>query len=161
MHSAIIRRGVFLFLMLSMTGCASLDALFRAPAPNAHPLGLVAQAWAALGRGYHGTAQSLALEIIAAHTRRALTQQALLGDCADHAGIFEARELSGVAQAYFILGESRCAQGRVDDAREAYETVMTRFSCAQAWGPQVWTWNVAQGARERRAELIDRCFQRE
>jgi tetratricopeptide (TPR) repeat protein len=48
--------------------------------------------------------------------------------------IFSHWALNGVGTCYFIKGQALAAQGRNDDAKEAYQAATT-FSCARTWDP--------------------------
>jgi exo-beta-1,3-glucanase (GH17 family) len=57
-----------------------------------------------------------------------------------------------VAASWFIRGEAFRRQERWSEAREFYKMV-ENYYCAYAWDPQGWFWNLAQGAREKNAQI--------
>jgi len=62
--------------------------------------------------------------------------------------------LNDVGTAYFIAGEAYILSGRLEQAREAYQTVVDRYGFAQCWDPRGWFWKVATGAKEK-IDMID------
>lgn len=58
--------------------------------------------------------------------------------------------LNDVATAWFLSGEALTKLGQQKEAREAYQTVITKYSCGYAWDPKgPWFWNVADAARKK------------
>lgn len=61
--------------------------------------------------------------------------------------------LSDVATSWFIRGEVFYKQGKWQEAREAYKTVIDRYQCAFTWDPRGWFWKTADGAQEKYDEV--------
>ena len=50
---------------------------------------------------------------------------------------------------FLFLGRSKEILGDADAARQAYRTVLERYTRAMAWDPQGWWWSIARAAREK------------
>lgn len=59
----------------------------------------------------------------------------------------EAWALTDVAIGYFNLGLRLKEAGRVELARESFETLLGQYNCAWAWDPNGWFWSLSVGAR--------------
>ena len=110
---------------------------------------LATKAWQALDQGDYAAVEAYATKNISLYETKAIEQQALLTDFAPKDKAFNYWALNDVATSYFILGKARLAQGRVKEAREAFNTIIDRFSYAQCWDPKGWFWKVAQGASDQ------------
>lgn len=85
---------------------------------------------------------------------KALVLQASLSDYAAKGTEFDYWALNDVATCYFIKGMALKSQGRLEEAKEAFNTVIKDLSYAQCWDPKGWFWKVAQGSRDQ-LQLID------
>lgn len=62
--------------------------------------------------------------------------------------------LSDIAITYFNLGRRLKDAGQSAPAREAFQTILDKYSCAWAWDPSgPWFWSLELGAREQLATL--------
>jgi hypothetical protein len=56
--------------------------------------------------------------------------------------------VNDVGTAWFLRGEALTSLGRTTEAKEAYRTVIDKYSCAYAWDSHGWFWSVADAARK-------------
>jgi hypothetical protein len=61
----------------------------------------------------------------------------------------EAWALNDIGVLWFLRGEAYYGLQDWPKAREAYQTVIDDYSCAYAWDPRGWFWEVEKAARER------------
>jgi hypothetical protein len=58
--------------------------------------------------------------------------------------------LNDVATAWFLSGEALTKLNKTERAKEAYQTVVKKYSCGYAWDPNgPWFWNVAEAAQKK------------
>ena len=110
---------------------------------------LAIKAWEALDRGDHAAVEAYTMKCITLYESQAVQQASSLSDFAPKDAAFNSWALNDVAVSYFILGKSRLAQGKVKEAKDAFNTIIDRFPYAQAWDPKGWFWKVAQGASDQ------------
>lgn len=60
--------------------------------------------------------------------------------------------LNDVAISWFVRGEIFKKQGQCVEARQAYNEIVDKYSCAFAWDPQGWFWSIADGAASARGK---------
>ncbi len=110
---------------------------------------LTTKAWDALKAGHHRAAETYALKCLELYEPQALQQSQSLTDFAPKEDAFDYWALNDVATCYFILGQLRLIQGRMEEAREAFHTIIERFPYAQCWDLRGWFWKVAEGASDK------------
>jgi hypothetical protein len=148
--------------------CVTLTACFPptpAPAPTPTPLlstseEFVTAAWNAYNQNDFAKAIELALECIkrwesdATKQQAALTQAPPNGKVSDDEKkeIFANWALNDVGTAYFIKALSLEKSGKIADAKDAYNMVIT-FPYARCWDPKGWFWSPAEVASENLAKL--------
>ena len=110
---------------------------------------LTTKAWEALGKNDHKGVELYTKKCIDLYESKAVEQQASLTDFAPKEKVFDYWALNDVATCYFILGRSYLAEGKIEEAKAAFNTVIDKLSYAQCWDPQGWFWKVAQGASDR------------
>ena len=94
-------------------------------------------------------AKAYVKKCIALYESKALQQSATVVDFAPGESAFNYWALNDVATSYFILGQILEAEGQQTEARQIYNTVITRFPYAQAWDPKGWFWKVAEAASDK------------
>ena len=114
---------------------------------------LTTKAWEALKQADHTTAEAYATKCIELYEPKALEQSAGLTDFATKDEAFSYWALNDVATCYFIVGQVRMAQGRVEEGRAAFNKIIEHFPFAQCWDPRGWFWKVAEGASDKLATL--------
>ncbi len=114
---------------------------------------LTIKAWQALGQGDYAAVEAYTKKCIELYETQALQQAASLTDFAPKEKVFTHWALNDVGTCYFILGQARLAQGRLEEAKQAFNTVIEHFPFAQAWDPQGWFWKVAQGSSDKLSTL--------
>jgi hypothetical protein len=57
--------------------------------------------------------------------------------------------LADVSAGYFALGLALKSNGETELADQAFDVILSRYSCAWLWDPQGWYWSIAAGAREQ------------
>ena len=110
---------------------------------------LATKSWKALDAGDHAAVEAYAKKCISLYETQAAEQQASLTEFAPKEKAFNYWALNDVATCYFILGQSYLAQGKVKEAKEAFRTVIDKFSYAQCWDTKGWFWKVAEGASDK------------
>ena len=58
-----------------------------------------------------------------------------------------------MGRCFFIKGEALKKAGKVAEAKEAYQKVVSEYSYAQCWDPQGWFWKPSEGAQRAIDEL--------
>ena len=61
--------------------------------------------------------------------------------------------LNDVGTGMFILGEAYQDAGNKDEAKKAYQKVISDYFYAQCWDPQGWFWKPADGAQQKILEM--------
>ncbi|MBI2104268.1 MAG: tetratricopeptide repeat protein [Candidatus Omnitrophica bacterium] len=110
---------------------------------------LTTKAWEALDAGDYKGVELYTKKCIELYEPKAVEQQASLTDFAPKEKAFDSWALNDVATCYFILGKAHAAQGKLEEAKSAFNTVVEKFSFAQCWDPQGWFWKVAKGAGDQ------------
>jgi tetratricopeptide (TPR) repeat protein len=110
---------------------------------------LATKAWKALEALDYAAVEAYTTKCIALYEAKALEQQASLTAFAPKDAAFTYWALNDVATCYFILGKARAAQGKVQDAQDALNTIIQRLGFAQCWDPKGWFWKVAEGAKDQ------------
>jgi len=80
---------------------------------------------------------------------KALVMQASLTDFAAKGTEFDYWALNDVGTCYFIKGMALKEQGKTEEAKEAFNTVIKDFSYAQCWDTKGWFWKPAQAAKDQ------------
>ena len=110
---------------------------------------LTTKAWQALEAGDYAAAEAYTTKCISLYEPQAAQQQANLTDYASKETAFNYWALNDVGTCYFILGKIHLANGRINEAQNAFNTVIERFRLAQAWDPKGWFWKVAEAASDK------------
>ncbi len=110
---------------------------------------LTSKAWESMESEDHKGVDLYVKKNIELYEAKAKEQQASLKDFAPKEKAFDYWALNDIGTSYFILGKSLLAQGKVDQAKEAFNNVIQKFSYAQCWDPKGWFWKVAQGAQDQ------------
>ena len=114
---------------------------------------LAGKAWKALEDGDYAAVEAYTNKAISLYEGKAIEQSQSLTDFASKDKAFSYWALNDVATAYFILGKAQLAQGKVDDAKKSFDTVIQKFPYAQCWDPKGWFWKVASAASDRLATI--------
>lgn len=114
---------------------------------------LTQKAWQAFGGGDHRGVELYAKKCLQLYEAEAKKQQASLTSLPPKDQAFQHWALNDVATCYLILGQSRAAQGRTEEARSAFRTIIEQFPFAQAWDGRGWLWTVADGAQDELDKL--------
>ncbi|HRZ14700.1 MAG TPA: glycoside hydrolase family 2 TIM barrel-domain containing protein [Candidatus Omnitrophota bacterium] len=119
------------------------------------PAELIEKAWAAHGKRDTDETFRLTGECIARYAAQAQIQQASLqampktADEINAVGI-----LNSVAVAFFIQGESYMRQGKFEEAKQAFQTVIDKYGYAQSWDQRGWFWSVAEVSRQSLQKMV-------
>jgi hypothetical protein len=110
---------------------------------------LLTQSWNSYNAKDYATAKAFANEAISRYSTQAAEQQASLSGFASAANAAQYWALNDVATAHFILGSSYQAQNDAANARTQFNTILSKYSYAQAYDPaQDLYWHVADAAQE-------------
>lgn len=110
---------------------------------------LTNKAWEGLGKKDYRQVETYAQKCISLYEEDARSQQNSLKDFAKDPFIPFYWSLNNVGACYFILGEACLAQGRYDDAKKMYQTVIDNYSYSRCWDPRGWFWKVSSSATEK------------
>ena len=139
----------------SQTGPTPAASAAQVAAPMEYDFGdfssetLATKSWQALDKGDYAAVEAYTSKCISLYEPQAVQQAASLTDFAPKDKAFTYWALNDVATSYFILGQTRLAQGKVKEAQEAFKTVIERFPYAQCWDPKGWFWKVAEAASDK------------
>ena len=131
------------------------DNLPSAAAPDISSSSLVTKAWQAHGSGDIEATFKYTNQCIELYSAEALRQQSSLKAMpATKDEIQAVGTLNDVATAYFIQAESYMRQGKNEEAKKLFKTIMDKYAFAQAWDQRGWYWKIAQ-ASEQSVKKID------
>jgi len=119
------------------------------PPKDLSSVGLTTKAWEYLNVENYEGALAYADECIKLYEEQALDQQSQLTDFAVKQLVNDYWALNDVGTCYFIKGEVYRKQGKNDEAKVAYQTVIDKFGYAQCWDLRGWHWKVAEGAKDK------------
>ncbi|MDD5347206.1 MAG: glycoside hydrolase family 2 TIM barrel-domain containing protein [Candidatus Omnitrophica bacterium] len=141
----------FVFCQLAMVFLPAGQAGAGLYAQEASPAAaeLIEKAWAAHGKRDIEETFRLTRQCIDLYAGEARRQQAGLKGMPQKADEIKSVEvLNSVAVAFFIQGESYLRQGKLDEARQAFQTIIDTYGYAQAWDQRGWFWSVAEVSRQ-------------
>jgi hypothetical protein len=110
---------------------------------------LVTKAWEAFNVADYKGVGIYTKKCIELYEADAKKQQAGLTDFAPKEKAFDNWALNDVATAYYILGQANLAEGKIDEAKQDFNTIIEGLSFAQCWDPRGWFWKVADGANDK------------
>ncbi len=144
---------IILGLALSFTAAVSAKAYDFG---DNRSVTLSSKAWEALNKGDIEAVLAFTNKCVELYGEQAKAMQASLKDYVKGAkeggldkDVFEQWALNDVATCYFIQGEAYLKAKMDEEAKEAYKTVIDKYSFAQAWDPKGWFWKPAAGAKEK------------
>lgn len=115
---------------------------------------LITKAWEAHGKKDIGATFQYTNQVIDLYKEEADQQQAALKTLPKSKDEIQALSaLNDVAVAYFIQGESYRDQGKNEEAINAFNVVVGKYCCAQAWDQRGWFWQIAKAADESIVKL--------
>ena len=114
---------------------------------------LVKKAWEALNSGDQAAVAVYTKKCIDLYQDKALEQAASVSTFASKEQAFSYWAMNDVGTAYFILGQSLLAQGKVREAQDAFNAIIQRVPYAQTWDPKGWFWKVADAANDKLATI--------
>lgn len=115
---------------------------------------LTVNAWGALDKKDYTGVEVYARKCIDLYEAEALKQQAGLTEFLPKEQAFNVWALNDVGTCYYILGEALLIQAKYKEAKNAYSTIIDKFSFAQCWDPRGWFWKPAVGARGKINKII-------
>lgn len=117
---------------------------------------LTTKAWGALDQGDIEAVLAFTNKCIELYSEQAKAMQAALkGYVKDSKSggsdkaVFEQWALNDVGTCYFIQGEAYLKAKMEEEAKEAYKTVIDKYSYAQCWDSKGWFWKPAEAAKEK------------
>ncbi|MFP4473679.1 MAG: tetratricopeptide repeat protein [Candidatus Omnitrophota bacterium] len=118
---------------------------------------LTAKAWQALNAGDFDAVKAYVDKTRELYAEKAKEMEASLTEYPweSKEEVFEYWALNDVGTALFILGEAYRKSGEIEEAKEAYQTLIDEYHYAQCWDPQGWFWKPAEAAAEKLAVLED------
>jgi len=141
---------VFAFCQLAFVFLPVRQAAVVLYAEDSNPTSaeLIEKAWTAHGKRDIEETFRLTRQCIDLYAAEAQRQQASLKYMPKNADEIKAVEaLNNVAVAFFIQGESYMRQGKSEEAKQVFRTIIDTYGYAQAWDQFGWYWSVAEKAR--------------
>jgi len=121
---------------------------------------LTTKAWQSLDKGDIEAVLAFTNKCIELYGEQAKVMQASLKDYVKGASaggsdkdVFSQWALNDVGTCYFIQGEAYRKAKMVEEAKEAYKTVVDKYSFAQTWDSKGWFWKPAEASKERLAAI--------
>ncbi|MFC1703500.1 hypothetical protein ACFL1E_01775 [Candidatus Omnitrophota bacterium] len=118
---------------------------------------LTTKAWGAFNAGDLNMALMYTDKCIELYQDKAKEMQASLDGYPweSNEEVFSYWALNDVGTCFFIKGDMLRQAGKIQEAKEAFNTLMDEFKYAQSWDPNGWFWKPADAARERLLEIED------
>ena len=112
---------------------------------------LVTKAWTAFTQNDIESVLAYTNKCISLYGAVASKMQASLQDYATGSNdvIFKYWALNDVATSYYIQGEAYRSANMKDEAKEAFNKLITNFSYGQTWDSKGWFWKPAEAAKEK------------
>lgn len=105
---------------------------------------LAIRAWEALAAKDYEAVLTYTKRCIELYSEEALRQQSSLRTYAPRGSEAKYEALNNVGVSYFIKGEALKAEEKWNEARDAFNTVIDKYSFAQYWSPKGWFWKPAE-----------------
>jgi len=143
--------GITLLLLFCVLGHWVTGSLGHAEELTSKPSSgeLVLKAWEVHGKKDVEATFKVTQECIDLYKEEAGRQQASLSALPTRKGEIEAVQvLNDVATCYFIQAESYRDQGKLAEAKKAFQLIVDQYSYAQAWDPRGWFWHLADAAKK-------------
>ncbi len=115
---------------------------------------LATNAWQALDVKDYDAVYAYTNKCIELYRGKAAAMQASLNDFAQKGTEFDYWALNDVGTCYLIKGNALMEQGKAEEAKQCYNTVINDFKYAQCWDPKGWFWKPADAAKDK-LELIE------
>ncbi len=116
---------------------------------------LASKAWEALEKGDIEAVLAYTNKCIELYGAQAKKMQASLSDYVTGPNdlVFQQWALNDVATSLFIQGEAYRKANMMDEAKEAYQKLISEYTYGQCWDPKGWFWKPAEAAKEKLASL--------
>jgi len=116
---------------------------------------LTTKAWEALAKDDIEAVLAYTNKCLELYAEQAQKMQASLTDYVTGSNdtVFQQWALNDVATCLFIQGEAYRKANMKDEAREAYQKLITEYSYGQCWDTKGWFWKPAEAAKEKLAAL--------
>ncbi|MFH1478645.1 MAG: glycoside hydrolase family 2 TIM barrel-domain containing protein [Candidatus Omnitrophota bacterium] len=108
------------------------------------PNELILRAWEAWGAKDYEKTFEYTTRCIELYSDEAKKEQALLKGFPAIDAIEQYAALNAVGTSFFIQGEAYLLNGKIDEARKAFNTAITEYSYSQNWDPRGWFWSVKE-----------------
>lgn len=144
-------------LMLTFVLCFSVMGFLKPQVAQAYNFGdytsagMVTKAWGALGQGDIEAVLAYTNKTLELYSEEAKKMQASLTDykSGDKDLIFAMWALNDVATALYIQGEAYSKANMIEEAKEAFNKLVTEYTYGQTWDPKGWFWKPAKAAQEK------------
>ncbi len=157
---------IILLLMLGTALSLVIPAASRAAEPATYDYGdnrsvtLTVKAWDALNKGDVEAVLAYTNKCVTLYSEQAKAMQASLKDYVKATAdggvdqdVFNLWALNDVGTCLFIQGQAYQKAGMEEEAKEAYKTVIEKYSFAQCWDPKGWFWKPAEAAKQKMTEI--------
>jgi len=109
---------------------------------------LANNAWHALEVKDYDAAFAYVNKCIELYKGKALVMQASMTDYAPKGKEFDYWALNDVGVCFFIKGKALKEQGKKEEAKQSFDTLIKDFYYSQCWDPKGWFWKPADGAKD-------------
>ena len=137
-------------LCLSLVAC---PLSLVAEEENLPPKDLIIRAWESWSTKDYDKTFYYTDKCIELYSEKAAEEQASLEGLPPAASMSQYEALNAVGTSYFIRGEAYLYQGKIENAKEAFITVIEKYGFAQNWDPRGWFWSVKEKSMESLAKL--------
>ena len=110
--------------------------------------GFVQKSWEAHGKSDIENTFKITQSCIDIFGKQADEIESTLSDFPKAADVSAFSVLNDVATCYFIQAESLMRQGRLQEAKDKFNQIISKYPYSQAWDPRGWFWKIADTSRE-------------
>jgi len=145
-----MRKKIILIIGLALVFsalCTTHYALCEVDTEELSPRELILRAWEAWGAEDYERTFSWTNKCIEMYSEKAKEEQASLWAMPSTEVIDKYEALNAVGSSFFIQGEAYFSQGKIDEAKKAFTTVIEDYGYAQNWDPRGWFWSVKEKSK--------------
>ena len=110
---------------------------------------LTGKAWEALESKDYDAVYAYTNKCISLYSGKAKAMEAKLDDFAPKGTEFDYWALNDVATCYLVKGNALLEQGKIAEAKDAYNTIIKEYGYGQCWDPKGWFWKPAEAAKDK------------
>jgi len=131
---------IFTYALMRLCSYAPCDA----PDDKLSSKDMIIRAWEAWGAKDYDKAFYWTDECIKAYSEEAKKEQGSLTGLPSTDAMDQYETLNAVGTSFFIQGEAYLSQGKIEEAKKAFNTAIQEYGYAQNWDPRGWYWSVKE-----------------